>query len=54
MQVWVHSRKQFILHSEDGRIPAKKKNQVHKELNEYHPENFSFCLLQFFVLSFAI
>lgn len=26
MQAWVHSRKQFILYSEDGRIPAEKKS----------------------------
>lgn len=24
MQAWVHSRKQFILYSEDGKIPAEK------------------------------
>lgn len=28
MQVWVHSRKQFILYSEDGRIPAEKKSST--------------------------
>lgn len=53
MQAWVHSRKQFILYSEDGRIPAEK-NQLHKKLNEYCPEKFWFCLLSFWVLYFTI
>lgn len=53
MQAWVHSTKQFIFYSEDGKIPAEK-NQWHKELNENCPENFFFCLLHFWVLYFKI